>query len=82
MTNRQGHKALSLADLETNLLNAQTAYDQCQRVAAAARRDETAALNRLNDAQKQFDQHVDDMRKGAKAGDWADRARKMTGVCE
>lgn len=52
-------------------------YDAAAATAEMARRDETAALNRLNAAQKGFDAALAEIRKAAPArSDW----QQLTGV--
>ena len=72
----------TLAELGEELANATVGYKEAARQAREASTRETTMRNRLNDAQKAFDKHVDALRKEAPAGDWADRGRRMTEVSE
>ena len=61
----------SLADLEKALNAATEHFRSTSARAAAVRREETDATNRMNDAQKAFDARIDEMRKAAPQGsDW------------
>lgn len=73
-------KEKTLAELGEELANATAGYKEAHRQAREASTRETAMRNRLNDAQKAFDQHVDALRKDAPAGDWAELGRRMTGT--
>lgn len=57
-----------LADLEKALVEATAEYVSAERRTAAARSEETAALNRMNHAQKALDARIDEMRKTAPQG--------------
>ena len=53
-------------------------YDAAAAVTEIARRDETAALNRLNAAQKAFDAALAEIRKAAPArSDWQQRTKPL-----
>lgn len=52
------------------LMEAQVVYEQACKEARVARNAETDALNRLNDAQKEFDAAVKNVRDDCKFGDW------------
>jgi hypothetical protein len=60
----------SLADLEGSLRMAETRFYEASEKSRCAQREETAALNALNDAQKAFDVAVNNVRLAASGGDW------------
>ncbi|WP_155738127.1 hypothetical protein [Sphingobium yanoikuyae] len=64
---------MTLAQLAEALSQATAHHNQASNEASIARRAETEALNRLNDAQKAMDAAIAKMRNEAKAGDWASR---------
>ena len=57
--------AVRIGPLAEKLKAAQERHEQLAKVAREASRDETSALNRLNEAQKAFDEAVAALRKGA-----------------
>jgi hypothetical protein len=65
-----------LANAVAAIASAQDHFDQKREIAAAARRNETDALNSLNEAQKRFDELVSEVKKSApRDSDWAARQR-------
>lgn len=67
-----------LAAAAEALESAQNVYASAAEKAQAARRDEIGALNRLNSAQKAFDEIVRGMRDAAPSGsDWKSRRRQQ-----
>lgn len=64
-------KPKSIASLEVEIVEATIAYESARAEGQAARKRETAALNRLNNAQKEFAKAVDELRSIAPVGsDW------------
>lgn len=63
-----------LSDLEVELAGARNQYEEARERASVASREETIALNRLNQAQKAFDERVRELRAEAPArSDWGNR---------
>lgn len=65
---------MTLAQLAEALTQATALHAAAANEASIARRAETDALNRLNEAQKAMDAEIAKMRNEAKAGDWANRS--------
>lgn len=64
----------SLGALERELKDAQAAHAEAVSATGVARRAETNALNRLNQAQKAFDERVLTLRASASAdSDWGNK---------
>lgn len=71
----------TLAELTAELDDAGLALRAAQAQTGHARRAETEAINRLNEAQKVFDAKMDEMRANAPRGsDWANRDRRSVEV--
>lgn len=71
-------KVKSLADLEQVLAAALNAHRTARTASEAASRNETAALNALNAAQKALDDRIQSLRAAApKGSDWAATARAV-----
>jgi hypothetical protein len=67
-----GKKAQDINSARSNLIEAMAAYKLANDKASFARREETEALNRLNEAQKSFDAAIADLRANAPLhSDWA-----------
>lgn len=70
-----GKQAYSIDDAKVLLSIAQSEFEVAEGDYRQASRVRTAALNKLNDAQKAFDAAVDDLRGFAPAGsDWKTKA--------
>ena len=64
-------KKNTLDQLHKELIEATVAYEDAEQKLSFARNYETDARNRMNNAQKAFDGHVDELKKGAPQGsDW------------
>lgn len=69
----------TLAQLEQELQEAASIYDDALRASRRANIEESTARNRLNAAQKAIDDKLDKMRKAAPAGDWRDAQHRREG---
>ena len=53
------------------LKEAEEIFERAKDACNMARSEETAALNRLNEAQRSFDAEVDTVRNDSPGGDWS-----------
>lgn len=65
---------MSVTEKHEKLKEAEEAYKLAKIGANAARSEETAAINQLNEAQKAFDEAVEKVKKNSPAGDWTRRS--------
>lgn len=73
----------ALNDLLKEISEASENYEHAQLQTRAAMAQETAALNRLNELQKKFDDTVKTMKDEApRDSDWSRAKFVQTGVCE
>ena len=66
---------MSVTEKLEKLKEAESIYEQAQIAASMARREETEAVNRLNDAQRAFDAEVEAVKKKSPGGVWRDELR-------
>lgn len=71
----------TVAEIVADLEAAQSEYREAAFAASLARASETTALNRLNDAQEQFDAAIAQLKDRAPAGsDWKSMTREKGGA--
>lgn len=74
---KKSTETMTLEQAAEKVRLAQDNYDDAKDKAEHARRRETSAFNALNDAQKEFDAVVAQMREGApRDSDWAKSQRR------
>lgn len=65
-----------LSQLEQSVWEARARYDEAELRYHAASRDQTDCFNRLNEAQKAFDERLIEMRKASPRGSFWNDSRK------
>lgn len=80
---RKGHEPLDLTTLATNVKTARELYEEAGRAVELAQKQKSDSLERLNDAQRQFDDAVARIRENPEAhSEWgrlASNARNRPG---
>jgi hypothetical protein len=63
---------MTIEEAFKELEKAQAKFKEAQEIESEVRKEVTAALNRLNEAQKKFDSVVAAIKLSATGGDWKD----------